>query len=172
MSQKIVIHIMEETFQKWNMGELSQEQEMELLEHISTCNLCADRWAQHMTGQLIEPPAYLEEEILERVQLPDVQVEGITRHISKQAQLFLYSLKVSLAVAAAILMLIGSPDIDFLENPVEEHWVYKEPDTPILDQLGAGSDFLLDKMKQVTEQISQWQINIKDSEERENDVPH
>ena len=59
------------------------------------------------TETLPEPPAYLAEEITERVHEPDVVIAQKAHTTSKKVQLLLYSLKVGVALAASIYMLFA-----------------------------------------------------------------
>ena len=56
---------------------------------------------------LVEPPAYLAEEITERVHQPDVVIAQKAHTTSKRVQLLIYSLKVGVALAASIFMLFA-----------------------------------------------------------------
>lgn len=50
-------------------------------------------------------PAYLKEQILTRVSQPDMQTVATPRKISKRMEFFLYSCRVTVAVAASLLLL-------------------------------------------------------------------
>ena len=50
-------------------------------------------------------PAYLKEQILTRVSQPDMQIVATPRKISKRMEFFLYSCRVTVAVAASLLLL-------------------------------------------------------------------
>ena len=50
-------------------------------------------------------PAYLKEQILTRVSQPDMQIVSTPRRISKRMEFFLYSCRVTVAVAASLLLL-------------------------------------------------------------------
>ena len=70
------------------------------------------------TGAFAEPPAYLADEILQRVRQPDVVVAQRAHTTSKKMQLFLYSLKVSMALAASIYMIFAmdTSTLDLIMN--------------------------------------------------------
>lgn len=53
-------------------------------------------------------PAYLKEQILTRVAQPDMQMAATPRRISKRMELFLYSCRVTVAVAASLLLLFAA----------------------------------------------------------------
>lgn len=58
---------------------------------------------------LLQAPVHMKQEILERSRRPDYQMAVQTRRISRNMQLFFYSLKVGTAVAAALIMLFMVP---------------------------------------------------------------
>ena len=58
---------------------------------------------------LIKAPAHMKQEILERSRRVDYQLAITTKRLSKQMQLFFYSLKVGAAVAAALFLLFMVP---------------------------------------------------------------
>ncbi len=67
---------------------------------------------QHLKYSLLsEPPSYLKEEILKRTRQMDVQAAMRLKETSKQMQLFMYSLKVGLAVVASIFLLIVTANV-------------------------------------------------------------
>lgn len=53
-------------------------------------------------------PAYLKEQILTRVAQPDMQIVATPRRISKRMEFFLYSCRVTVAVAASLLLLFAA----------------------------------------------------------------
>ncbi|MCI9384696.1 MAG: hypothetical protein HFI24_10930, partial [Lachnospiraceae bacterium] len=58
---------------------------------------------------LIKAPAHMKQEILERSKRLDYQLAVTTRKVSKQMQLFFYSLKVGAAVVTALFLLFMVP---------------------------------------------------------------
>lgn len=54
----------------------------------------------------IRMPAYLKEQIIRRTSQPDMQIRSTPRRFSKRMELFLYSCKVTAAVAACLMMVI------------------------------------------------------------------
>lgn len=102
------IHLTEHDFEAWEQGILSDTQAQVFLMHTANCPHCGDAWLAYMSRHaeaLPEPPAYLAQEIIERVHQPDVVIVQKARRTSKRAQLFLYSLKVGVALAASIYMI-------------------------------------------------------------------
>ena len=104
------IHLTDHDFEAWEQGVLSDTQMEAFLTHTANCPHCGDAWFVYMsrhTETLPEPPAYLAEEITERVHEPDVVIAQKAHTTKKKVQLLLYSLKVGVALAASIYMLFA-----------------------------------------------------------------
>ena len=104
------IHLTERDFEAWEKGSLSETQIEAFLTHTANCPHCGEAWFSYMSRHeeaLVEPPAYLAEEITERVHQPDVVIARKAHTTSKRVQLLLYSLKVGVALAASIYMLFA-----------------------------------------------------------------
>ena len=104
------IHLTDHDFEAWEHGVLSDTQMEAFLTHTANCPHCGDAWFVYMsrhTETLPEPPAYLAEEITERIHEPDVVIAQKAHTTSKKVQLLLYSLKVGVALAASIYMLFA-----------------------------------------------------------------
>lgn len=151
-------HITKEEFCDWLAGEMPPDKEAEFLGHIGSCTFCAGQFAGWMESPQ-EPPAYLKEEILQRTQQMDVQVSVHVKEKSRQMQLFMYSLKVGLAVMTSIFLLMVTTNIQNLQPEKDGSWKEEqmqqrqeretdgnEPDiTGILNQKsGEISSFLYD----------------------------
>ncbi len=104
------MHLTDTDFMAWEQGSLSPDEAEWLLTHTTQCPYCADAWMVFMERNsdcLIPPPAYLADEITERVHQPDAVVMQKVYTGSKRMQLFCYSLKVGAALAASIYMLFA-----------------------------------------------------------------
>ena len=104
------IHLTENDFKQWEQGTLSPAQMESFLAHTADCLHCGDAWMAYMeqhSEALDQPPAYLAEEIEERVHEPDVVIAQKAHTTSKRVQLLLYSLKVGVALAASIYMIFA-----------------------------------------------------------------
>ncbi len=90
----------------------------QLLKQAGSSYACAEKLVTDLEKEelLLECPAYLTEQILERVKQPDIQVPVAIKRTSKQLQLLLYSLKVGAAVAVALLMLMATTDVQSIEG--------------------------------------------------------
>ncbi len=69
-----------------------------------------------------EPPVYLKEEILQRTQQIDVQMTVRVKERSRQMQLFMYSLKVGMAVVTSIFLLLLTTNIQSLQPEDVRNW--------------------------------------------------
>ena len=115
------IHLTDHDFEAWEKGILSDTQTEAFLTHTACCPHCGDVWFAYMSRHaetLPEPPAYLAQEITERVHEPDVVIAQKAHTTSKKVQLLLYSLKVGVALAASIYMLfaIDAQMLDQMRN--------------------------------------------------------
>lgn len=145
-------HITEEQFCDWMAGEMSLHEEEGFLGHIGSCTFCAQQFAEYMEAPkeflagakelswdlagskephrdlagpeklLLEPPGYLKDEILQRTQQVGVQVTVHVKEKSRQMQLFMYSLKVGLAVMTSILLLMVTANIQDLQSESVRSW--------------------------------------------------
>lgn len=135
-------HITKEQFCDWLAGELPPDKETEFLGHIGNCTFCAGQFAnwmesppQDFAGQMEslleispgqmevpEPPVYLKEETLQRTQQIDVQMTVRVKERSRQMQLFMYGLKVGMAVVTSIFLLILTTDIQSMQPEDVREW--------------------------------------------------
>lgn len=118
-------HIMKEQFCDWLAGEMPPDSEAEFLEHIGNCTFCAHQFAgwMEMTPELtVNPPRYLKEEIMQQTQQMGVQMSVHVREKSRQMQLFMYSLKVGLAVMTSIFLLMLTANVQELQPGTVHEW--------------------------------------------------
>lgn len=123
-------HITEDTWIALSNDTIAPGDYMKILEHTCSCTWCAECLASVMEKeQAEEPPVYLKEQILERANQLDVQVQMSVKKTvgktSKQLRLFMYSLKVGLAVVVSVFLLVISSyiqelGIDGLPNSWEQ----------------------------------------------------
>ncbi len=100
-----------------------------------------------------EPPAYLREEILQRTQQMDVQMAANVKERSRQMQLFLYSLKVGLAVMSSIFLLMLTNNVQGLQPEDGRVWEREQEElgeeldiTGILNQKSGEVSSLLNEI--------------------------
>ncbi len=104
-------HITEEIWSAVSCHTISFTDYRKILEHTCTCTWCAERLAAEETKAKKEPPAYLKEQILERVGRPDVQAATMAKQTSKGLRLFWYSLRVGFAVTVSVCLLAVSLNV-------------------------------------------------------------
>jgi len=137
------IHISETDFEAFMQNRMSLPETNHLLEHIGSCNYCSDQFTALMSGEIINAPRDMKNNILQATKRPEVQLALKVRETSKQVQLLLYSLKIGTATIGALLLLIlsmnftdlqGSPGITH-NNPV-----HSDGETPIADSFYKEND--------------------------------
>ncbi|MBO4980607.1 MAG: hypothetical protein J6C84_01745 [Lachnospiraceae bacterium] len=147
-------HIAKETWASLENGRMVPDREelMNLLGHIGECTGCAERLADMMEqdGMSIEPPAYLKDQIRERIAQTDVQVAVTIKHTSKNIRLLLYSLKVGAAIAVSILTLAlttvaGPANVPHPENTHREE--------SLLTKLNQSAASITNKLNDMASQI-------------------
>lgn len=107
--EKRTEHLTEKDVEDWMAGLLPPEKEQQLLTHARTCDHCAGLLGFCLEQHLMEPPAYLRDEILEKSQSLEIRTARTIHRTSGQIRLFLYSLKVGFALAVSLSMLFVLP---------------------------------------------------------------
>lgn len=158
-------HVTEEQFCDWLAGEMPAQEEEWFLGHIGSCTFCAQQFAGWMEPPEAfagpeeafagppEPPAYLKEEIRKRTQQMDVQMAANVKERSRQMQLFLYSLKVGLAVMSSIFLLMLTNNVQGLQPEEGRSWEKEQEEageeldiTGILNQKSGEVSSLLNEI--------------------------
>lgn len=100
------MHIKEELLTKFQDHTLDKNELTTMLEHIGTCDYCAEELAfSQQQTELMKAPDYLKGQIINRTKDLDIQASiQITQH-SKEFQFFLYGLRTSVAVICALVFL-------------------------------------------------------------------
>lgn len=150
-------HVTEEWLSDWAGGQLSESEQQQMLRHLESCDHCAEQLAEFLEKDLASPPAYLQEEILERSRSLKVQTAKTVYQTSKRMQLLLYSLKVGFAVATSLFLLSISYEIETMELP-------QSPRTSITEKIEEESRKVNDRFLE----FKGWLLHIEYKEE-END---
>lgn len=111
-------HIEKDVLRKLYEGQLPIDKQIDVLEHISSCEYCAAMFAEVAEEMTLESaPANLKSSILHQANtfpmqnqaavLP-IQLRTKPHMLSKQLQLLLYSMKIGVAAACAILMIFAT----------------------------------------------------------------
>lgn len=154
-------HVTEEWLKDWESGRLDETEQRQMQRHLGSCDFCAERFAEFLEKDLMEPPAYLREEILERSRGLEVQTVRTFCHASKRMRLLLYSMKVGLAVATSLFLLFFSSGIERAENP----FIKEEPERThisVTEKLDEGSS----KVNEYLQEFTGWLLHIEYKEER------
>ena len=101
---------------------------------------------------LIKAPAHMKQEILERSKRLDYQLAVTTRKVSKQMQLFFYSLKVGAAVVTALFLLFMVPK----EIPQAEPMVPKEAARQQEETLNRRLNNGMQEMNRMLNEMLNW----------------
>lgn len=131
-------HVTEEWLSDFAEGQLTESELGQMFRHLKSCDYCAEQLADFLEKDLAAPPAYLRDEILERSRCPDVQASKTIYRTSKRMQLFLYSLKVGLAVAASLFMLNLSYEMETIDVRVLQN-LPENTQTSILEKIDEES---------------------------------
>ena len=156
-------HVTDEWLNAWILGTLSATEERRLFAHAGSCSHCADLLARYLEQDLMEPPSYLQEEILEKSKTVRIQTGKTMYQRSKQLRLFLYSLKVSFAVAVSLLMLFILPAEERTNIRIGAHFLEDAQET-ITEKLQDSND----KMSLLLENLT-GRLLFVEYEEEQND---
>jgi len=99
-----------EAFQK---NRLDSEECIQVLEHVKSCDYCAEKLVSLNEEAEMPAPRYLKDQIIKRTQMPDVQAAVQIKKTSKSLQFLFYSLKTASAVAGALLILLAVTRMEY-----------------------------------------------------------
>ena len=155
-------HVNEKLLEQWAAGELSPAEEQSFLAHAGVCDYCAELLGEFLEQDLVEPPAYLKDEILEKSRSIEIRTARTIRQTSRQMRLFFYSLKVGLALAVSLFVLFVIPQDGNIKNRQEPHLLDTTKRT-LTEKLQAGSD----QVSEFLEEFAGWSVFV--DEEEQND---
>ena len=113
-------HISDSEFMDFHRNSMKPEDITGFLEHISSCDSCADRFAASLSEDLITAPKDMKSNILKASIRSEISLVVHAKRMSKQMQLFLYSLKVGTATVLALLLLVLTMNYSGLSNSADE----------------------------------------------------
>ncbi len=164
-------HILEEEFLDFAQDKMTPDDTLKFLAHIGSCNHCADRLEAYLSEVMLPAPRDLKDNILTATRRPEVQLAIKARETSKRMQLFFYSLKVTTATVAALLMLILTMNASYLPDSGTT-----QPENPGLhegpfsaEEHFSLSDTLRDKMYKLSDSMQDFSNNIIHMEVTKND---
>lgn len=148
-------HISKSDLLAFQHDRMNQTEKENLLEHICSCDYCAEQFAMIISEDVIPAPKDLKANILKASKSPEVQLAIKVRETSKRMQLFIYSLKVGTATVCSLLLLLFTmnysklpiklslPEITSVQTSTDTN------DNPsltskVLDKMDAFGDNMLD----------------------------
>lgn len=166
-------HISDLALYSFQQDKLNQVDKVKLLEHICSCAHCSDRFAAIMSEEILTAPKNLKEKILKATNSPEVQFAIRAKKASKRMQLFLYSLKVGTATAAALLLLILSmknSEFDAVQSKPNEvyHGAQREYEerNSLTSMIRDGMDRMSNSMLDFTNNIIKTEVTDYDQKKK------
>lgn len=155
------IHISQTDTFKFQHDLMTNEEKISFLEHISTCDFCAEQFTECMIEDTITAPLDMKENILKAVKRPEIQIAKKVKETSKNIQLVWYSLKVTTAAIGAFAILVialnfNSAFTDIKDNPTNVPKVNTEREDTTFSLTAA----IKDKMDNVSSSILDFSNNI------------
>lgn len=102
-------HLPKELLYHFIHGKLDDNDYLEVLEHIASCDYCTVMYADSIEEKdIIPPPHYLKTKIMAQIHKENTVVTFIhKKNSSIKQQLFLYSLKVGLAACVTLFLIFS-----------------------------------------------------------------
>lgn len=163
-----ITHISHEEFYAFKHNYMNQKDTENFLEHICSCDYCADQFAAMMSEELVEAPRDMKANILKATKRPEIQLAVMAKETSKKMQLFIYSLKVGTATAVALLLLIFSMNITDLSNTIKTEGTDTVITTIDNDYVPLTA-VIRDNMNTFSNSILDFSNNIMNTEVTDND---
>lgn len=157
-------HICKDEFDLFLEGRMDQNQTITFLEHIGTCNFCADQLEVHMASDMLPAPRNFKDDLLTATKRPEIQLARRAQETSKKMQLFFYSLKVGTAAAGAILLLFLTMYLPDTQDMPKE-----QPTVKWNDSSFSLTDMLRDNMYKMSDNMLDFSNNIINMEVFKND---
>lgn len=131
------------------------------LEHIMSCDFCADALADYMEGhELLTAPKNMKDSILMRSRQANIQVIAKSNEISKQLQLFYYTLKVGFATVMVFSFLIFAPKLTHIsvDPPLRQESTIPESTIHPARRIYKKSQALTRFIQDVSQYITQTEV--------------
>lgn len=110
------MHLSDKQLIRFHQNRMDVDEMLPFLEHIGQCTHCAGRLSSLDDPHMIAP-SYLKEEIVERSSQLDIQTSLQIKRVSKNMQLFYYSLRTAAAMAVALFLLFAVNQASFQSGP-------------------------------------------------------
>ncbi|MDD3173227.1 MAG: hypothetical protein PHF63_06155 [Herbinix sp.] len=162
-------HISETDYYIFQHGIMNQTDKVKFLEHICSCNYCADQFATLISSEIIAAPRDMKSNILKATKRPEIQLAVKARETSKRMQLFIYSLKVGTATVCALLLLLLTMNISHIdttlnipENTLSEVQIDKEDNESLTSTIRDGMDTISNNMLDFSNNIMKTEVTDND----------
>lgn len=132
--------VKDNSFRKFLEDDMNSQEILGFLEELANedSDSSAFNSATDCTEHLIEAPSYLKDQVMLRIQQPDIQAVRSIRQTSKQIQFITYSLRTAAAVLAALLLLFSVGQIDLSSLSLHTSAVSEREKPSITSQLNQG----------------------------------
>jgi hypothetical protein len=157
-------HICKDDFDLFIQGRMDQNQTIAFLEHIGSCNFCADQLEVHMALDMLPAPRNFKDDLLSATKRPEIQLARKAQETSKKMQLLFYSLKVGTAAVGAILLLFLTMNLPGMHDVPKE-----QPANRWSDNSFSLTDTLRDNMYKISDNMLDFSNDIINMEVIKND---
>ena len=161
-------HVTRDELIAFKQESMTTEEQEAFLDHICSCNHCADQFTTIMAEEIIPAPRDMKENILKAIKRPEVQIAIKSREASKRIQLLLYSLKVGTAAAAAIALLLLSMDFQSSLSDTERFTNtknHKEVNVSLTDTIRDNMNNISKNMLDFSNNIIKMEVTDHDQKE-------
>jgi hypothetical protein len=149
---------------------MKQDDKEQFLEHICSCDYCADQFATMMSEEIITAPKYMKDNIMKAVKRPEIILAAKARETSKRMQLFIYTLKVGTATICALLLLLltmNFPSItDNLDLPLGVPAQTSTDDKSLTSSIRDSMDIISSNMLHFSNNIMKTEVTTHDQKEK------
>lgn len=104
-------HISDQLLLSLNNDELDQKTFMEVMEHISSCDYCADRYAGMIEENLMATPSHFKDEILDSAKRIPTTLQAA------KIKFYRYCFQVAIGVCASLFLIFGGPSLPMNITP-------------------------------------------------------
>lgn len=143
------MHISEDQWMRFHKHQLTPDEELLLLNHVCECDFCSSRMANTLPAEeQLSAPRWMKQETIQYVQKHTLFHRLLQ---GPKLQLFFYSLRVGVAVAFALLLLVH---IDFTNAPE----LHTENRVSLTGMLLDGSNQISDKLYEFSTSLVQKEV--------------
>lgn len=160
-------HITPEDLLLFHDNRLAPDQLIRFMEEIDHCPHCAEAFSDSfLETRIVTAPLNFKAMVLDRSQMPDVQLAvkagQTSRYVSSRLRLLLYSLKVGAAVLAALFLLFFLPVPQAGASRAPEPPAAYSPEPTFLERVLNDSNHLSSSMRTFSDQLINKEENQYD----------